>query len=403
MHYAVPTLLHREGYLYRLFTDAYAGQGSRLHTLLSVLPASWRRGPVKRFAERSADIPADKVVAYNWLGIQYALARSTTSDKMNVYRQYGPAFLRRIVSDLSDLDAASAVYAYSRTGCELFEFASEQGIYCILEQMSAPIKTLSALLNNQASMWPGWQLDGQPLFDDLDYWLARERREWELADVIIAPSAYVRSALIDEGVNPERIRLLPYAVSPERFQARLRQYNGTRPLRIAFVGTLNLRKGIPYLLEALKRLGPEQVQARLIGSVEINRDRLAEYHEVAEVLGRVPRSEVVKHYDWADLFVLPSVCEGSATVTYEARAAGLPVVATPNSGAWIDEGQDGNTVPACDALALFETISRFRSRPELVGTMSQNALLNAPHYSWEAYARRLRELVLETAASSAEC
>jgi glycosyltransferase involved in cell wall biosynthesis len=66
----------------------------------------------------------------------------------------------------------------------------------------------------------------------------------------------------------------------------------------------------------------------------------------------VTRQEVRRHYQWADVFVFPSLCEGSAMVTYEALAAGLPVITTPNAGSVVRDGVDGFIVPIRDAEAI---------------------------------------------------
>lgn len=70
-------------------------------------------------------------------------------------------------------------------------------------------------------------------------------------------------------------------------------------------------------------------------------------------LGRVPRAEMKDLYNWADVFVLPSICEGSAMVTYEALLAGIPTITTDNSGSIVRDGIDGAIVPIreIDAIA----------------------------------------------------
>ena len=65
-----------------------------------------------------------------------------------------------------------------------------------------------------------------------------------------------------------------------------------------------------------------------------------------ELAGPVPRSVVAEHYAWADVFLLPSVCEGSATATYEAIASGIPVICTPNAGSVIEDGRQGFRSPS---------------------------------------------------------
>src|SRR5690606_41274150 len=93
--------------------------------------------------------------------------------------------------------------------------------------------------------------------------------------------------------------------------------------------------------------------------------------------------------DWADIFFLPSICEGSATVIYEARAAGLPVVTTPNAGSVVRDGVDGFVCAAGDVDALCDRISRLAADPDLVVWMGRNARARAAEVDVAAYGRRL--------------
>jgi glycosyltransferase involved in cell wall biosynthesis len=120
-----------------------------------------------------------------------------------------------------------------------------------------------------------------------------------------------------------------------------------------FAGTVGLRKGVPYLLEALRSLqGKIPFECKIAGTSEIAPDKLAQYRDVADFLGRVPRSQMNELYQWADVFVLPSICEGSAMVTYEALLSGLPVITTYNAGSLVRDGIDGYIVKIRDVEAI---------------------------------------------------
>jgi glycosyltransferase involved in cell wall biosynthesis len=100
------------------------------------------------------------------------------------------------------------------------------------------------------------------------------------------------------------------------------------------------------------------------------------------------------HYQWADLFLLPSVCEGSATVCYEALANGLPVICTPNTGAIVRDGVDGYVVPIRSVEPIVEAIRDLVSTPERYRSMSEQANQRAEEEgSLGAYAERLTEAV----------
>jgi glycosyltransferase involved in cell wall biosynthesis len=108
-----------------------------------------------------------------------------------------------------------------------------------------------------------------------------------------------------------------------------------------------------------------------------------------ELLGPVPRPAMAAHYGWADAFLLPSLCEGSATVTYEALAYGLPVICTPNTGSVVRDGIEGFVVPIRDPNAIAGRIEELAANPERRTRMGQDARLRARDFTLEAYGQRL--------------
>ena len=131
------------------------------------------------------------------------------------------------------------------------------------------------------------------------------------------------------------------------------------PLRVLFVGTLQLRKGIPYLLAARRQLRGNGVRIRLVGPSLLAPSVMRELRREMEVVGPVPRSRIGEHYAWADVVVLPTLSEGSANVVYEAMAAGLPVITTANAGSIIVDGESGVLIPIRDTEALAAVLERF--------------------------------------------
>src|SRR5439155_1566699 len=116
-------------------------------------------------------------------------------------------------------------------------------------------------------------------------------------------------------------------------------------------------KGVAYAAETARVLDGI-VEFRWVGPIRLLSNAQNQVRSYLQLIGAVPRNLIQPHFDWADVFFLPSVCEGSATVTYEALMSGLPVVTTPNSGSVVIDGINGFIVAASDTQAMVERIRR---------------------------------------------
>ena len=127
----------------------------------------------------------------------------------------------------------------------------------------------------------------------------------------------------------------------------------------------------------------------MVGSIGVSPKAETELRKNIELTGPVPRSEIFRHYTWADVFLLPSICEGSATVTYEAVSAGLPVICTRNAGSLVSDGVDGFIVPIHDASAVIQALSHFIAQPVRIGIFAARAKARAREFSIAGYSERL--------------
>src|SRR6201999_4547660 len=130
--------------------------------------------------------------------------------------------------------------------------------------------------------------------------------------------------------------------------------------------------GSPYVLEAARALRGKAI-FRMVGKIDCSSSVTATLSEVLELMGSAPYSEMPKHFAWADILLLPSLCEGSATAVYEALAASLPVICTDNTGSVVRDGVEGFIVPVCDGDAITEALARLAGDAELRRSMAEQA------------------------------
>jgi glycosyltransferase involved in cell wall biosynthesis len=275
-----------------------------------------------------------------------------------------------------------AVLCYDSAALHTFRAARRVGTLTLLDQSVGHIRSAVTVLREEGNSEPGSALPTIP-----DWLVGRCSAEAAQADFVLAPSAYVESTLIAHGVDPSRIVQMPLGVDVDRFRPAEKQ-DAARSFRVLFVGQVSRRKGIRYLLEAFRSLGLRDAELVLVGGVESPRT-LQCYEGRLTHVPHVPHDEVHTLFQQADVFVYPSLHEGSALAVYEALASGLPVVTTFNSGSVVRDGIEGYILPVRDAAAIREKLLLLHAQPELRRTMGRHARERAQMFSWDAYRQRL--------------
>jgi alpha-maltose-1-phosphate synthase len=221
--------------------------------------------------------------------------------------------------------------------------------------------------------------------------LVRARAERELADVIFAPSDHAIECLAERGVSREKILKIPYGVDPVRFSPTVRSQHQAEPFRALFVGKIGLLKGVRYLLDAWRALDLRNAELVLVGQPDDDgRQILREFEGHYTWPGALPKYAVHEWFKKSDVLVLPSLAEGSALVTYEALASGLPVIATSTSGSVVRDGLDGFVVPPSDARALRDAIRYLYENPQARWKMGASGREHvATAYTWKHYRSRI--------------
>lgn len=400
-HYAVPRLLHEAGLLKRFHADSYIGNKPWLERALKAIPHSWRPDTLKRWISRTdTTLPPEKVTSYERFGLWYATARRRVAHSQaareRVFEEAAGRFSRLV--GVRGLEGAEIIWGFNGASLELFRLARAQGMRCILEQTILPVVLTRRLLEEEVTRWPGWEpgeSDSMP--EPAKVSIEREYQEWELADRIVAGSDFVRSGMVELGVPESKISVVPYGVDPFQFPVvpPNQEFAGRRPLRALFAGRVGLRKGVPDLLHALDLLPQGSVELRLAGDIGLARHKLEPWRERVQLLGAVPRQGMSELFRWADVFVLPTVVEGSAMVVYEALMSGVPVVTTPHAGSLVRDGRDGFVVPVRDPKALAQAIGRYVQEPGLLAEHRASARNNRRMAGLDRYRSDLVKVVTE--------
>ncbi|CAD7044318.1 glycoside hydrolase [Pseudorhizobium endolithicum] len=384
MHYAVPRIMASEGVLAHFYTDICATKG--LPRLLRALPSQTLPPALERLAaRRPIGIPADLISDFPLFGMLSAFRRLRGKDVLDETRHAvwaGSSFSKLVAS--RGFRGASGLYAFSGDALEQLREAKKQRLWTAVEQMIAPREVVEALHNGEVERFPEWAAQSENPFAQA--FIDREKAEWELADIIVCPSEFVRNHVMACGGPVDRCVVVPYGVNQGHIYDRSIRAPG--PLRVLTVGEVGLRKGSPYVVKAAELAG-ELAVFRMVGGTKVPRSVQEEIAQWVELRGVVPRSQITEEFRRADVFLLPSICEGSATAVYEALAAGLPVITTENTGSVVRDGVDGFIVPPRQPDSIVTGLLRLAEDDGLRQWMSHNAAERAKEYTVEAYGDRL--------------
>lgn len=214
----------------------------------------------------------------------------------------------------------------------------------------------------------------------------RSLEEYDLATLLVVLSERAAQTFCQSGFAKERLFYLPRGVDVARFKP------GTPPpvFRAIFSGALIERKGIHHLLEAWHRLNLRNSELWLLGSVHEGAKPYLQkfWRDNIRVIGFA--RDVEKYLNQATIHVFPSQLEGSAKVTYEAAACGLPQVVTREAGDVVRDGIDGIIVPPGDVGGIAAAIEHFYRHPEVVAEMGAAARQRVvENFTWDHFRERL--------------
>lgn len=344
-----------------------------------------------KFKLRDEDgIPPEKIHTFPWIYTPFiALNRFGLSDRTSKGMVWLACnSLDRFVA--SQVKEPTSLIALSGIGLHAGKKTQRTGGIYICDRGSSHIRFQNNILHEE---YKRWKLD----FPGVDPRMIRkEEEEYAAADYISLPSEFVRRTFIEKGIPENKLIKIPYGARLERFYKE-----GEAPddsFRVLWVGTVSIRKGFFYLLEAFAQFKHPKKELIVVGPVmdEIKNGLSERNLDNVVFKGVVANQELRQIYSTAHAFVLPSLEEGLAMVQGEALACGCPVIATSHTGAedLFTDGVEGFIVPIRSSQAITHRLNELASDRNKQKAMSAAAIGRVRSVKgWDTYGSNFEKLI----------
>jgi glycosyltransferase involved in cell wall biosynthesis len=317
-------------------------------------------------------------------GVSTGMATAGLGQYAGVERLGDAWFDRLAASWLGRQRGVTALHAFEGEALHSFEAARRMGLRTVLDAPAAHEYNIALCASEARELGvEAPRQFGSP---------TRIAEERALADVIVSPSGFVTRCLREHGVAETKIVWIPFGADVDLFTPA--EGMASSRFTLLYVASINFRKGTRYLLEAWRQLALPDAELVLAGAPDAAGERLLQQYAGAyRHLGHVPWFELPELFRSATAFVLPSLAEGSALVTYMAMASGLPVIVTEDAGSVATDAVEGLVVPSRDIEALKGAILRlYERRGEAAAMGAAGRRLIAERYTWKHYHRRIAAL-----------
>lgn len=228
--------------------------------------------------------------------------------------------------------------------------------------------------------------------------LLKEEAEYKLASRLLCPSEFVAGTFRERGFPQEQLARHQYGFDEQIYYPNGDACKEKGALTMLFVGGCAPRKGIHYALEAwLQSPACQDGQFLIAGEfIPEYAEKLSSMlcHPSVRVLGH--RKDVPELMRQSDVLVLPSIEEGSALVTSEARGSGCVLLVSEAAGAICKHMENALVHSVGDVTALSQHITKLHGDRVFLERMRAASLRTVNEITWTAAGKILFEVYRET-------
>lgn len=217
-------------------------------------------------------------------------------------------------------------------------------------------------------------------------------KDCEEADRLVVNSYFVRDTFVEAGYDKDRIDVVYLGVR-EDFQSLKKSYDTDKVFKILYTGSFGFRKGGEYLLKAMEELDKIgfNYELNIVGGYSPDDVLIGKYKpKQVNFIGQVPQDDLKEYLATSDCYLFPSLCEGCAQSGMEALTAGLPVIATYESGLPITDGENGVLIESANVASIVDAVKRLAADKSLRMNLGTKAAeMMKKQYTWDVYAKNV--------------
>jgi glycosyltransferase involved in cell wall biosynthesis len=209
------------------------------------------------------------------------------------------------------------------------------------------------------------------------------REQINKLDKVLAPTRLMGEILVKHGVDPEKLLVSRYGIDLEKFSPRKTAHSEHSSLRVGFIGTIFEHKGVHILVDAIRRLDPEEkIELKVYGNVDqfpeygTRLKRIASSDSRIKFCGTFPNEKIGEIFAGLDVLAVPSLWqENSPLVIHSAQAAGCPVIISDVRGMAEDitDGDNGLVFSPGDVHGLAKCLHTLTRDRELLRRLAGNS------------------------------
>jgi glycosyltransferase involved in cell wall biosynthesis len=259
----------------------------------------------------------------------------------------------------------------------------------ILERGSAHIKFQNRLLKEEyKKINSGFSISNKVILNEIE--------NYDDSDYISIPSKFVMDSFLKYNVPREKLIINSYGADLAKFYKIKTKSN--QKFTFLTCGHASVQKGFHKVLNSHKHIKEDFIHIH-VGTVEsIFKDKLKNYKNLI-VYQSVNQIELVRYYNMADVFILPSIQDGFGMVLLESMACGTPIIASKFTGATSINSSKifGHILTINNSGEISKTINHLIRNPDKLNIMSENCqkIITEGGYSWDDYGKRYTQNIIK--------
>lgn len=372
-HYIIPEIFQSIGCLHSFYTDLYNVLPNTMTNVLSMVPNTKIR---KILARRNGNIDKNNV-------FHVPFYKMLNFNNIHPDQLFAQTVLNKI-----NFDEVNAYFGFTSSSLEIIKAFNERDYLTILDQYD-PGRFEWLIVAEEMKRYPHYK----SILPSKDIVYKRAEQEWDVAKKIVVNSEWSKQCLIKQGVDARKITIIPLALNLDDMPSRVWVNHEQGPLKIIWLGSANIRKGIHLLIEAAKCFSNE-IEIGVYGEVSVALDNIYLPSNI-RFYGAIPRSLIFETMAKYDVFVLPTLSDGFAITQLEAQKMGLPAIVSKNCGAVVEQGVNGRVMEDVSVESLKKEISWFLNNRRELPNLSAAAQEKVREFSLQNYVKKLEQIIKE--------